>query len=148
MSIKVKIGNLIGSQESGALSRFANASMPVNTAMRLRETYQDIHNVLQGYEKDRLELLTKHSPKNEDGSWKLKEDGSADLSPEQLKAFHDELGTILHAEVTLRGSVIRRSNLLSSTAISPNDLAVLEWLIPDENKDWPEEIAETKETVA
>jgi len=142
MSIKVKIGNLIGSQESGALSRFACASMPFKTARRMRETLEDIQDVLRTYEKDRLELLTKHSPKNEDGTWKLKEDGSADLTPEQLRAFHDELGEILHAEVTLRGSHITQSNLFSSTGISPNDLAVLEWLIPDESKPESEKVSD------
>lgn len=143
MSIKIKIGRLVGSHESGALSRLADASMPINTAMRLTELYEDIQGHLLRYEKDRIALLQKHSPKNDDGTYKLKEDGSADLSPDQIKAFQDELGLVLHTEVELCGTVLRKANLLSSTAISPNDLRILEWLIPNENKDWPENVTET-----
>ena len=137
MSIKVKIGNLVGSHESGALSHFANAKLPTATRYRLTQTLNDVQNAIREFEVKKRELLAKHTPKNKDGSWKLKKDGTSDLSPEQLKAFHEELRELLNVEVTLRGSVVLRSHQFATTAISTNDQMILEWLIPQEESDEP-----------
>jgi len=130
---QVKIGVLVGAHESGALTRFANTSLPFNTAALVKETLTDITRILQDYDKERVALLEQYMTKDEDGKPVFAEGGAVLF--DDRAAFDAALGLVLHSEVNVRHIPFRKSQMLSSTAISPNDLMLLSWLIdcPDED---------------
>jgi hypothetical protein len=129
MAIKLKVGNILGAFQSGALSRLANSNLPIKTAAALKPILEKASKAMKDYDADRLEVCKKYGKLNEtSGDYEfLNEEG--ELDKEKFEAFSKEGGDLLQKELTFPGKPFGVSQFFSSQSITANDLMILDWLI-------------------
>jgi hypothetical protein len=127
--IKLKVGNLVGAFQSGALSRLANSNLPIKTASQVKRVLEHAQEAMKQYDDDRLAVCAQFGKLNEtSGDYEfLNEEG--ELDKEKFEAFSKEGGDLLQKELTFPGKPFGVSQFFSSQSITANDLMILDWLI-------------------
>lgn len=123
--IKVKIGTLVGSQQSGALTRLAQSAMPMNTALRFKDLLKQIQEALNLYDERRVAVCQDFGTLNTVTQ-------NYDIVPEKMAEFQQLSGDLLQEDIDLIGDPFTGQAFLSSQSISPNDLLILDWLFQSE----------------
>ena len=129
MAIKLKVGNLVGSFQSGALTRLANASLPIKTASQLKKVLTFSQDAMKEYDKDRIAVCEKYgklNPKTNDYEF-VNDDGEHD--PAKFEAFQKEGEDLLQKELEFPVQPFSLQAFFSSHSMTANDLMVLDWLI-------------------
>jgi hypothetical protein len=122
--MKIKVGQILGAFQSGALSRLANASLPMRTALRLKEVLKTGQDALQEYDKERIALCETYAPINP-------ETNNYDIPEDRRAEFQVEADALLQKEIDFPNP-FTPAQLLSSQSITANDLLILDWLIVSE----------------
>lgn len=128
--MKVKVGQIVASFQSGALTRLAQAAMPMSTALRFKSVLKDTQEILQTYDENRVKLCAEFGTLNE-------ETQNYDIVPEKMADFQEVSGGLLQEEVDVAGDTFSSGSFLSSQTIAPNDLLILDWLIQTESNVLP-----------
>jgi hypothetical protein len=129
MAIKLKVGNVLGAFQSGALARLANSNLPIKTAAQLKRVLEQSQKAHKEYEAERLAVCEEFGKLNaETGDYEfLNEEG--ELDKERLEAFQLAGAELLQKDLTFDGKPFGISQFYSSQSITANDLMILEWLI-------------------
>jgi hypothetical protein len=118
--------NSLGHPETGdpgALGRFRSAQMPLKTALALKPIHRAIEHHVADYNELRIEICQRHGVINtETNNYEFGENQAA---------FNKDFAELLLSEITIDSPRIRITQLLSSMAISADDLTLLNWLIDD-----------------
>ena len=119
--LKVTIGQLLASAESGALNKLMAEPLRAAVAFRLKKVAPAIDAELRIFNETRIELCEKYGTKSETAdNYSIPDDKQAE--------FQAEFQQLLATEVELRGKVISVFDL-GDTKISVADLTALDWLI-------------------
>lgn len=148
MAIKLKVGNVLGAFQSGALSRLANSNLPIKTAAQLKPILEKTQKAMQDYEKERLAVCEEFGKLNpESGDYEfLNEEG--ELDKERFEAFQKAGSELLQKDLTFEGKPFGVSQFFSSQSITANDLMILDWLIDVPVEAAPKETEESASTAA
>jgi len=128
--MKLQLSQLINSLgnaatgDAGAFARLRSNAMPLSTSLRMRDVIRRVNEIVADFDAMRIELCQLHGTLNP-------ETNHYDFEGDAQAAFNADFTELLASEVEIPGSRIKISQLLSSMAIMPDDLAALEWLIDD-----------------
>lgn len=120
--MQVKMGNILGSFQSGALGRLANASLPMRTALRLKDVLKAAQDALHDYDTQRIALCESYVPCDP-------ATGNYEIPDDKKPEFQVLADALLQKDVDIPGEPFTPSQLLSSQSFTANDLLVLDWLI-------------------
>ncbi len=126
--MKLTYRELIGSAndfqtgEPGPYARFRSVKKPIATASRMQAITRAFEQHANDYIELRNALIKEHGKPTEDGKNHF-------IDADGAEAYGAASEELLNVEVEIEGPRIKLSQLLSSTAISDEDLDALAWLI-------------------
>lgn len=125
--IKTTLGHLVNCSSqngiAGPIERLGNMNLPVKTSFRFAELMDLVDKKLQHFVKHRLDLYKKHGDHDEEkDTYELK-------TEEQQTAFKVEYDELVNMEIELPGERFKMRDFYQSTAVAPNDIRALRWLI-------------------
>lgn len=123
----MRIGILMDPQFSVVLKKLLDAQLELKVAYKLYSIKKIVDEESAKYEKLRLEAVNKFADKKEDGSLVVKEDGSAQFTPENMESFVKELNELLNVEFA--HGKLKFEELGDKLQLSASELASIESIL-------------------
>ena len=126
----MKVLKIVDNQLRTALNSLMGEPMPIKTAQKLKTITNIIIEQYQQYEEVRIATVTKFGSKNEDGSLKANEDGTAVFEDEATVEFTKIINELLSTDVEI--PTIKFSELGDKVTITASNLFILNDIIVED----------------
>lgn len=125
----MELGKLVDLQFQSALRKLANQELPLRTAFALKGIISNVNSELKKYEEVREKALDQLGSRNEAGEVIVNDNGSVQLSEENMKTFVSQMTALLSVNVTV--GTIAVSDLGDKCSMSTSDLMALDGLVTE-----------------
>lgn len=130
----MKIKNII--KYNYSLENILKKKLPIKASFIIAKNKKKIDDILEIYDKKRIDLVEKYAIKNDEGEIIIDNNGNAKIN--NLKSFSEELEELWSIEQNFEIEYITFQDLEKCDtgnfdSLSPSDISQIQWMIEEEN---------------